>query len=281
LGGGCVASGQQIGSLAASARVGRSLAAPTFPASGSLLRSVALVSTASILIITVRSWVDLWPQVMSAWGADYDFFVAVAGRWLASGEFYAPHQLSGPYVAAINVDTFYPPIALFLFLPFLWLPAVLWWFIPISIITLSVIRCRPAVWVWPFLALMLWWPRTQSIIVWGNTGMWLAAFLAVAIRYRWAAALILLKPSLVPFALVGIRSRGWWLVSAAMALVSLPMLADYIAALRNNVGAFPGLDYSVQDIPFIAIPLIAWMARTNLDARSPGGCADRQGRTGT
>jgi len=85
----------------------------------------------------------------------------------------------------------------------------------------------------------------------------------------------------IPLALVGIRSRGWWIVAVAMALVSLPMLGDYISAMRNNVGAFPGLDYRVEDIPFIAIPIIAWMARTNVDAPSPEGSADRQGTTGT
>jgi hypothetical protein len=125
------------------------------------------------------------------------------------------------------------------------------------------VRWRPSIWVWPFLALMLWWPRTQSIIVWGNTGMWIAAFLALALAYRWPGALILIKPSLAPFALVGIRSRGWWVVAIALALVSLPMLPDYITAMRNNVGSFPGLDYSVQDIPFMAIPLVAWLARTD------------------
>jgi hypothetical protein len=246
-----------------------------------MTRSLALASTVAILYFTVRSWTDLWPQVVAAWGADFDFFVTVANRWLASGEFYAAHQLAGPYEAAINVDTLYPPVALFLFLPFLWLPAALWWAIPLSVIVWSVVRWRPAMWVWPFLAVMVWWPRTQSIIVWGNTGMWIAAFLALALRYRWAGALILIKPSLALFALVGVRSRGWWVVATAAAALSLPMLPDYIAAMLNNVGTFPGLDYSVQDIPFIAIPIIAWMARTDLDAGSPGGSADRQEATGT
>ena len=122
--------------------------------------------------------------MVAAWGADYDFFRSVADRWLATGAFYRPHQLAGPYEAAINVDTLYPPIALALFLPFAWLPAVLWWAIPLSIIAWSV-RSRPAIWVWPFLAVMIWWPRTQSIIVWGNTGMWIAAFLALSTPIRW------------------------------------------------------------------------------------------------
>jgi hypothetical protein len=228
-----------------------------------LASGVALVATLAILYLAVRSWIDQWPLVVFAWGADYEFFLTVANRWLATGEFYAAHQLAGPYEADINTVTLYPPAALFLFLPFVWLPAVLWWAIPLGTIVFLVVRWRPSIWVWPFLALMLWWPRTQSIIVWGNTGMWIAAFLALALAYRWPGALILIKPSLAPFALVGIRSRGWWVVAIALALVSLPMLPDYITAMRNNVGSFPGLDYSVQDIPFIAIPLVAWLARAD------------------
>jgi hypothetical protein len=57
------------------------------------------------------------------------------------------------------------------------------------------------------------------------------------------------------------------------------MLLDYVAALRNNVGSFPGLDYSVQDIPFIAIPLIAWLARTRPVPPSPAGPAGLPGTT--
>jgi hypothetical protein len=230
----------------------------------------------AILYLALRSWIDQWPLVVAAWGADLEFFLMVANRWLTTGEFYAAHQLAGPYEAAINVDTLYPPAALFLFIPFVWLPSALWWAIPLGTIGYFVLRCRPVVWVWPFIALMIWWPRTQSIIVWGNTGMWIAAFLALAFRYRWPGALILIKPSLAPFALVGIKSRGWWVVATAFAAVSLPMLPDYIAALRNNVGSFPGLDYSVQDIPFIAIPLVAWLARSARRAESPSTAANPQ-----
>lgn len=276
-----MAVGQIFALPVASVRSRRYLVGRAISARGLLSRFLALVSTAAILYVTVRTWVDLWPHVVAGWGADYDFFVTVATRWLATGEFYASHQLTGAYAAAINVDTLYPPIALFLFLPFLWLPAALWWAIPLSIIGWSVFRWRPVIWVWPFLSVMVLWPRTQSIIVWGNTGMWITAFLALALRYRWAGALVLIKPSLAPFALVGVRSRGWWIVATAMVILSLPMLPDYIAAMLNNVGAFPGLDYSVQDIPFIAIPLIAWMARTNVDGASPGGSADRQESTVT
>jgi hypothetical protein len=237
---------------------------------------IALVLTAAILVVTVWSWLDLGEVVVAAWGADFDFYLGVTQRWLSTGQFYQPHQLAGPYVASINVDTLYPPIALVLFLPFVWLPAALWWAIPLGIVAWSVLRSRPPLWVWPFLALMLWWPRTQSIIVWGGTGMWIAAALALATRFGWPGALVLLKPSLAPFALIGIRSRGWWVIAIAMAILSLPMLPDYVTALRNNVGSFPGIGYSVQDIPFLAIPLIAAMSSGRWPSRR--GRDDHEGR---
>ncbi len=95
-------------------------------------RRATVPLTVLILAVTVWTWVEPWQQVVAAWGADYDFFRSVTDRWLATGAFYHPHQLAGPYEAAINVDTLYPPIALALFLPFAWLPAVLWWAIPLS-----------------------------------------------------------------------------------------------------------------------------------------------------
>ena len=129
-----------------------------------LARALALLLTALILYLAVRTWTDNWSLVVASWGADYDFFTTVAKRWLASGEFYAAHQLAGPYTAAINVDTLYPPAALFLFLPFVWLPSALWWAVPLAVLVYLVVRWRPAIWVLPFLALMLFQGRVLPAI---------------------------------------------------------------------------------------------------------------------
>ncbi|MDP9225118.1 MAG: hypothetical protein M3P18_14985 [Actinomycetota bacterium] len=227
-----------------------------------IARPLAIATTAAIVLLAATSWVSHWDLVVDQWGNDLEFFVSVASRWLTSGDFYDPRQLAGPYEAAINVDTLYPPAALLLFLPFVWLPAVLWWAIPLGIVTWHVARCRPVWWVWPVLALILWYPRTQSIIVWGSTGMWIAAVVALGLRYRWPAALVMLKPTLAPFALIGVRSRWWWLVGVILFVVSVPMLADYLTAMSNEGGEFGTLDYSLQDVPTIAIGVIAWWART-------------------
>ena len=57
-------------------------------------------------------------------GVDFRFYRDLTARWVTAGTYFQPHQLQGPYVSTTLVDTFYPPIALLLFVPFLALPAV-------------------------------------------------------------------------------------------------------------------------------------------------------------
>ena len=104
-------------------------------------------------------------------------------RWVDTGIFYLPHQLTltGPYEARTAFDVLYPPIALYLFVPFIYLPPAVWWLIPLGILTWHVLTCRPAWWIWPVLAVLIWFPRTQAMIIWGNTGIWLAAFVALGV----------------------------------------------------------------------------------------------------
>ena len=81
----------------------------------------------------------------------------------------------------------------------------------------------------------------------------------------WPGVFVLLKPSLAPFALAGIRRRSWWVAALLLGLLSLAMLPlwlEYPAAIRNSdVGA----TYSLQDIPPMLIPVVAWLGRR------PGG----------
>ncbi len=95
------------------------------------------------------------------------------------------------------------------------------------------------------------------------------AFVALATRYRWPGVLVALKPSIFPFALVGIRSRGWWIAAGVLALAALPfgfgMWSEWIAAMRNAQG---GLLYSLGDVPLLCLPLVARMARTSRSRRS-------------
>lgn len=227
-------------------------------------RLVAVGVTAGLLVGVVISTLAVLPEILNQWGEDYQWFIDKARRWVETGEWYNFHQLAGPYEAQSARDVLYPPFALFLFVPFVWLPAFLWWVIPLGILGWHVWTSRPQWWAWPILAFLVWVPRDQSIVIWGSTGMWVAAFVALGLRFAWASPFVLLKPTFLPFALIGIRRRTWWYGAGALAglsLLVLPMWPDYVAALRNNVGPWPGLLYSVPDYLFMAIPAIAWWAR--------------------
>jgi hypothetical protein len=156
-----------------------------------------------------------------------------------------------------------PPTMLLLVAPMAALPAFLWWVVPLGIITAVVIRHRPSIWGWLGLVLCLAWPPTGYVIIAGNPVIWAAAFVALGTVWKGAAVLSLVKPSLAPFALVGVRSRGWWLAVIAyaiVALVMLPLWFDYLAVLQNGVGLEPL--YSLSHAPMMLIPVIAYLSRT-------------------
>ena len=164
-------------------------------------------------------------------------------------------------------DILYPPVGLWLFVPFAVLPTlpalVLWWAIP-AIITVLVIRwLRPRPAVWPLIALCLAWPTTPLKVWMGNPVIWSVAAMAIATIWRGAAPFALLKPSLAPFALFGIRDRAWWIGLAAFVGLSLPfttMWLDWVRTVLDSRGG--GLLYSSLEAPMLALPLVAWLGRT-------------------
>lgn len=85
--------------------------------------------------------------------------------------------------------------------------------------------------------------------------------------------------TIAPLALIGIRDRRWgWTVAgiAAVSLLFLPMWPTYIGVLLD--ARHPaGLLYSAQDLPMLAIPLIAWrLAHKPADAEVELGGADER-----
>jgi hypothetical protein len=218
--------------------------------------------TIGIFIGIALSTVHLWPEIWYERGTDYGFMMSFAQRWLDGGGFYAPNQVGGPYVGS-SFSNFYPPPALLLFAPFTFLPGPLWWAVPLGAIALHVWSSRPAPWVWPVLALLCYAPRTQSIVIWGNTTMWVAAFVALGLRFAWPSVLILIKPYFAPFVLIGFGRRAWVVSLIAFATVNvvlLPVWVDYLAAWRN-AASWPGLGYSPADFLMVSIPVVAWLAR--------------------
>ena len=194
-----------------------------------------------------------WDEPMAGWRAV-----------LSAGAARRPIHVAGPVDALSATDA----AAL---CSFTVLPPVLWWAIPLGAIALVIARHRPRPLALGVIALCLVNPTSISTIYWGNPGLWMAAAVALATVYGWPAVLVLLKPTLLPFALLGIRRRSWWLSVSALSVVSflfLPMWFEYIVVVGNArpPGAFNGLGYSVSQIPLLLVPVAAWLGRTRHQA---------------
>ncbi len=199
-------------------------------------------------------------------GADLDLYVTATRRWIDGGGFYLSHQLAGPYVIT-DGDILYPPTTIPLFLPFVVLPSILFLILPLAIIGWVVIRHRPAPWTWPLMVACLAFTPTLVKIIHLNPFLWAAAALALGTIHAWPGALAVLKPSLAMFAIFGVWKRSWWVAAGAVGIVALafaPMWPDYISVLRNSSNE-NGLLYSLQDIPLMLVPLIAWIGRSRRD----------------
>lgn len=235
---------------------------------------VALALSAATMLLPVLFVVALQQPLDQPFGKDVGLYREAAGRWLASGLFYEPRQLTGPYEVA-HGDILYPPVALWLFAPAAVLPELpalaLWWGIPALITAWGVARVRPRPLVWPLIALCLAWPATPLKVWTGNPVIWSMAAMAVAIIWRGGAPFALLKPSLLPFALFGIHRRAWWIGFAVLVALSAPfgsMWGDWIAAVANSRGG--GLLYSALEAPMLALPLVAWAGRRGAPPSPPG-----------
>jgi hypothetical protein len=204
-------------------------------------------------------------------GVDFHQYLDHFARWQATGELYLPRQLAGP-TTVMDGDPLYPPTILLLLAPFRVLPEVLWWAIPLPIIAWTLIRLRPAPWTWPLLAIIALWPRTEALIYYGNPGMWMVALICLALGQAWAGPLILLKPSLAPYALLGFGRRSWFVALGVVIAASIPfgsLWLDYLTVLRNS--GVP-LTYSLLDLPLALAPVIAFLGRTrDLDGSARSG----------
>ena len=228
---------------------------------------VALAVSALVFLVPVLFVLAIPHPLEQPLGVDATLYRDAAARWWSGGPFYEPRQLAGPYEVTPG-DILYPPVGLWLFVPFALLPAV--------------VALRPVVAragrghgrgrsggsgrarvVWPLIALCLAWPTTPLKVWTGNPVIWCVAAMAIATAWRGAAPFALLKPSLFPFALFGIRDRSWWLGLAVFAALCLPfgtMWVDWVATVLNSRGG--GLLYSILEAPMLALPLVAWLGRT-------------------
>ncbi len=204
-------------------------------------------------------------RIMTAF--DYDTYVGAARRWLAGGSFYEPYQLSGPYTIFLR-EILYPPVVLLLLIPFTLLPPFMWWAIPLGLTGAILAWHRPSPWGLVAILVLLLLPApfdapwALNYIATGNPGLWIIAAVAAGTCWSWPGVLVLLKPSLFPFAVVGMKSRGWWVTLAVLAVVSLalfPLWLDYVTVLLNARGPRANIFYSLISAPATAVPLVAWL----------------------
>jgi hypothetical protein len=220
--------------------------------------------TAVLLAITlVETW-WLWQYIgaQHALGADHAYYVSIAQRWLDTGVWYTDRQLAGPYEQTTLVDNLYPPHALYLFLPFVWLPGIVWWLVPAALLGYAIWRLRPAIWSWPILALLIALPKTPNAILYGNSDLWVMGFVAAAVVWGWPAVFVTFKPSMGMFALIGIHRRDWWIALGVLGLATLPQLAlwrEWPVAVDNSTAT---VGYSFAAIPFILVPIVVRLAST-------------------
>ena len=227
--------------------------------------------TAGIATVAIVGW---GLALMSApdWFAhsfaiDFGIYMGAVDRWLAGDGWYQARQLSGPYPIELG-DVLYPPVVLYLLIPFRYLGAWLWWMIPAATLAWVVWHHRPTPWAWALIALCLAWPFSPAKYLFGNPVIWAAAAVGLGTIWHWPAALVLVKATVAPFALVGIRDRRWWLAVVVLMIASLPFLADTLRypqvlldAQTNPVDGRGGPLYSLTEFPLMAIGLIAWLGR--------------------
>lgn len=248
-------------------------------------RVLALIMSGVLIALLARDLIEValrWDEARGSLGADYGLYMDATRRWMGGGGFYLPGQLSGPY-PVVAPAVLYPPTALLLFVPFTLLPPLLWWVIPIATVGWVVRHHRPRPLVWPVLALCLWFPTTSEVVFAGNPVMWVVAAVALGTVHGWPSALALLKPTVAPFALLGLHRRSWWMAAAGAVLVSLvflPIWHDYALALLNARDPLGPL-YSLNQFPTLMLPIVAWLGASarRRPAPAPVPSVDRSRET--
>ena len=235
-----------------------------------------------ILLLAVRDLVQGWSFVVALTGHDFNLYVDAAARWLAGGPFYPESQLVGTFPDDGNA-ILYPPTALW-FLGALaviprWLAGALWFAFPFVVLAWQWARMRPFPILWPFLAMIVAWPPTLlSFAVW-NSGPVFVGLLALATRYHWPAALIGLKPSVLPFAFWGANRRSWWVTVLILGVASIPfgtMWLDWFRVLGNSQ-EIDGIWHSVDQWPMFLWPILVWLGASKRST----GTVPRSGSSST
>ena len=242
-------------------------------------RTVGWAIAIAVLTLAVTGWIVALTSSPSwfagSFAIDYGIYMDALARWASGGTWYQARQLAGPYPIQLG-DVLYPPVLIYLLVPFRTLGPWLWTIIPGLITGWVVWRHRPGPWAWVLIAACIAWPYSPAKFVFGNPVIWATAAVALGTIWWWPSALAVLKPTIIPFALIGLRDRRWWIVIGVLGLLSLPFLAATLIypqvlldAQPNPVDGRGGPFYSITEFPLLAIPIFAWLGRTRGADREP------------
>lgn len=224
---------------------------------------LAAMTLGAVLLVQVIAAAMLSPSIPNWAAHDFVLYRDAAARWLSSGEFYSGYQLAGPYPVVAS-EVLYPPVALALFVPFVYLPGALWILTPMFIIAWMVWRSRPSISGWVLILFLVTFPQVRPVswaidlVILGNPILWIAAFVALSSRWPAFGPFVLLKPApaMIPFALLAVRSRQWWVGLAVLVVLSaalLPMWPDYVTVLLNARGT--DFLYGLTGLPLVVLPV--------------------------
>ncbi len=112
------------------------------------------------------------------------------------------------------------------------------------------------------IALLLALPKAHIAVIVGNWSLWVMAATAAGLQFGWPGLLVAFKPSLYPFLVSGMQHRSWWFGLPFMALLALLFGSLWIDWLHVIQNAPDGIAYSLPDVPWLLLPVVAWVCRT-------------------
>jgi hypothetical protein len=219
---------------------------------------LTLALTVAFLVELRAALSDIGLQIV---GLDIGHYLDGTQRWLNTGTPYLPNEVRAPFQYQ-PLTFLHPPVSMYLFLPFLVLPLALWWAIPLSIVVWSIASWRPAFWSWPILVGALVFSRFHVPLIVGNTDLWVWAGVAAGLRFGWPALVVVVKPSLAPLMFAGAKRAEWWVGAAFVTVACLPfgrLWLDWVAVIHHSPA---GVTYSVANLPWLVVPIVAWAARS-------------------
>jgi hypothetical protein len=223
-------------------------------------RLVSAVGSVWLLAVALPVTIGAASSSSRVAGDDFALYRNAAAQWLTGGQFYPAWQLAKPWPIS-GGPILYPPVTLWLFTPFTVLPEILWWAIPALAVGWALWRLRPGALAWPVMAFLIGFSPLPAFVRGGNPMMWALAAMFVGCATVGPSVLVLLKPSLAPFALFGVSRRRWWLWAGGFALACIPfgtLWLDWASTLLNSGDS---LAYSYREIGLFMIPLVAWAGR--------------------